>query len=55
MGHVCPYAAAEDTAEAATGFCLQFQAVGLDHSFVTSSKFCSALDNLYILLFFFLP
>lgn len=28
MGHVCPYAAAEDTAEAATGFCLKDQAVG---------------------------
>lgn len=28
MGHVCPYAAAEDTAEAATGFSLKDQAVG---------------------------
>lgn len=28
MRHVCPYAAAEDTEEAATGFCHEDQAVG---------------------------
>lgn len=28
MGHVCPYAAAEDSAEASTDFCLKQQAVG---------------------------